>query len=65
GLTLEPALRSYHLLPSVRAHLLAKLGRNAEARTELERAVSLTTNERERQLLLDRLAAHPVNGAAG
>jgi RNA polymerase sigma factor (sigma-70 family) len=53
----SPALADYHLLPSVRADLLAKLGRTAEARTELERAASLTRNERERELLLARAAA--------
>ncbi|MGW1807984.1 RNA polymerase sigma factor [Streptomyces sp. NPDC002078] len=52
ALTAEPALRDYHLLPSVRGDLLARLGRTAEARTEFERAVALTRNERERQLLL-------------
>ena len=50
----EPVLESYHLLPSVRADFLAKLGRFAEARAELQRAVSLTRNTRERTLLLDR-----------
>jgi RNA polymerase sigma-70 factor, ECF subfamily len=50
----EPALKEYHLLPSVRANLLAKLGRFDEARSELERAAALTRNARERQLLLDR-----------
>jgi RNA polymerase sigma factor (sigma-70 family) len=50
----EPALRHYHLLPSVRGDLLAKLGRHAEARAEFERAASLTRNERERTLLLAR-----------
>jgi RNA polymerase sigma factor (sigma-70 family) len=50
----EPALESYHLLPSVRGDLLAKLNRFAEARTEFERAASLTRNERERMLLLER-----------
>lgn len=50
----EPALRSYHLLPSVRGDLLAKLGRVDEARTELERAASLAQNARERELLLFR-----------
>jgi RNA polymerase sigma factor (sigma-70 family) len=53
----EPSLKSYHLLPSVRGDLLTKLGRFNEARTELERAASLTRNARERQLLLDRAAA--------
>ncbi len=52
----EPALASYHLLPGVRGDLLIKLGRFAEARSELERAASLTRNERERRLLLDRAA---------
>ncbi|HMJ59886.1 MAG TPA: RNA polymerase sigma factor [Gemmatimonadales bacterium] len=50
----EPVLESYHLLPSVRADFLAKLGRFAEARAELQRAVSLTRNTRERTLLLER-----------
>jgi RNA polymerase sigma factor (sigma-70 family) len=53
----EPALRGYHLLPSVRGDLLTKLGRPAEARAEFERAASLTRNARERTLLLDRAAA--------
>jgi RNA polymerase sigma factor (sigma-70 family) len=47
-------LDSYHLLPSVRADLLLRLGRADEARAELERAAALTQNERERQLLLAR-----------
>ncbi|HEY2297351.1 MAG TPA: RNA polymerase sigma factor [Jatrophihabitans sp.] len=51
-----PALASYHLLPSVRGDLLAKLGRNAEARAEFDRAASLTSNEAERALLLARVA---------
>lgn len=54
ALTSEPALRDYHLLPSVRADLLIKLGRTKEARVELERAASLTRNGRERELLLER-----------
>ena len=53
----EPALRDYHLLPSVRGDLLAKLGRADEARAEFERAAALTRNTRERALLLDRAAA--------
>jgi len=53
----EPALRGYHLLPSVRGDLLVRLGRPAEARPEFERAAELTRNERERQLLLARAAA--------
>ncbi|MFF9176837.1 RNA polymerase sigma factor [Streptomyces sp. NPDC014793] len=52
----EPALRDYHLLPSVRADLLSRLGRTAEARAEFERAASLTRNARERALLLRRAA---------
>lgn len=56
-LTREPSLASYHLLPSVRGDLLAKLGRWAEARAELERAASITRNARERDLLLARAAA--------
>jgi RNA polymerase sigma factor (sigma-70 family) len=50
----EPALASYHLLPSVRGDLLAKLGRHDAARAEFERAASLTRNSRERELLLRR-----------
>jgi len=52
----EPALKEYHLLPSVRGDLLARLGRRAEARAEFERAASLTRNARERELLLARAA---------
>lgn len=50
----EPALADYHLLPSVRGDLLARLGRTTQARAEFERAAALTRNERERELLLDR-----------
>lgn len=53
----EPALAGYHLLPSVRGDLLARLGRGAEARAEFERAAALTQNARERTLLLARAAA--------
>ncbi|MGD0529143.1 MAG: DUF6596 domain-containing protein, partial [Polyangiaceae bacterium] len=53
----EPALAAYHLLPSVRGDLLAKLGRRDEARRELERAAAMTQNARERELLLARAAA--------
>jgi RNA polymerase sigma factor (sigma-70 family) len=49
-LAAEPALQHYHLLPSVRGDLLRKLGRNAEAQAEFERAAALTRNEREREL---------------
>jgi len=52
----DPALGGYHLLPSVRADLLAKLGRLDEARAELARAATLTRNARERALLLERAA---------
>src|SRR5262245_9408637 len=52
----EPALRTYHLLPSARGDLLQKLGRLDEARAEFERAAELTRNERERRLLLARVA---------
>ncbi len=53
-LTDEPALRDYHLLPSVRGDLLYRLGRTEEARAEFERAAALTRNARERELLLRR-----------
>jgi predicted RNA polymerase sigma factor len=53
----EPALAAYHLLPSVRGDLLAKLGRWDEARKELERAAAMTQNARERDLLLARSRA--------
>jgi RNA polymerase sigma-70 factor (ECF subfamily) len=53
----EPSLERYHLLPSVRADLLHKLGRFDEARAEFDRAASLTRNVRERELLLLRAAA--------
>jgi RNA polymerase sigma factor (sigma-70 family) len=56
ALTAEPLLRDYHLLPSVRGDLLAKLGRVDEARAEFERAAQMTQNERERRLLLQRAA---------
>ena len=49
-----PALRGYHLLPSVRGDLLDKLGRWEEARAEFERAAAMTKNGRERAMLLDR-----------
>ena len=50
----EPTLKGYHLLPAVRADLLQKLGRHAEAKAEFERAAGQTRNERERQVLLRR-----------
>ena len=52
-----PALQGYHHLPTVRGDLLEQLGRRQEARAEFERAASLTRNERERAVLLDRAAA--------
>jgi predicted RNA polymerase sigma factor len=58
----EPSLQGYHLLPSVRGDLLARLGRAAEARAEFERAAALTRNEREKALLLGRAGA--VSGGA-
>jgi RNA polymerase sigma factor (sigma-70 family) len=56
-LTAEASLKNYHLLPSVRGDLLAKLGRFAEARAEFEIAATLTRNSRERNLLLERARA--------
>jgi RNA polymerase sigma factor (sigma-70 family) len=53
----EPALRGYHLLPSVRGDVLVRLGRLAEARDEFERAADLCDNDRERELLLSRAVA--------
>ena len=57
ALAAEGSLADYHLLPSVRGDLLAKLGRDDEARAEFERAAALTRNVRERELLLERAAA--------
>ena len=57
GLSDEPALAGYHLLPAVRGDFLAKLGRLDEARAEFERAATLTRNARERDLLRARAAA--------
>jgi RNA polymerase sigma factor (sigma-70 family) len=67
-LSAEPSLARYHLFYAVRADFLGKLGRQAEARADLERAASLTQNERERQLLLERAASaapSPPSGRAG
>jgi RNA polymerase sigma-70 factor, ECF subfamily len=64
GLRSEPALNEYHLLPTVRGDLLEKLGRTDEARTEFQRAASLTRNSRERAVLLGRMAGcSPGNGS--
>ncbi|HEX4684511.1 MAG TPA: RNA polymerase sigma factor [Gemmatimonadaceae bacterium] len=57
GLRDDPALKDYHLLPSVRGDLLAKLGRNSEARAEFQRAAGMARNAREREFLLNRVAA--------
>jgi RNA polymerase sigma-70 factor (ECF subfamily) len=57
ALASEPSLKGYHLLPSVRGDLLAKLGRFEEARAEFERAASITRNARERELLMERARA--------
>jgi RNA polymerase sigma-70 factor, ECF subfamily len=56
-LTSEQALEGYHLLPSVRGDLLEKLGRFEEARTEFERAASMTQNQAVRTLLAERAVA--------
>jgi predicted RNA polymerase sigma factor len=61
ALAAEPALTNYHLLPSVRADLLAKLGRYAEAREELQRALAMTENRREQDLLTAKLNQTPLN----
>ena len=57
GLMKEPALKEYHLLPSVRGDFLAKLGKFAAARSEFERAASMTRNAREKEMLLERAVA--------
>lgn len=64
GLQNDPALRSYHLLPSVRGDLLRKLGRLQEARAEFERAAAMTRNVREQELLLQR-ARECASGSRG
>ncbi|WP_052442418.1 sigma-70 family RNA polymerase sigma factor, partial [Streptacidiphilus neutrinimicus] len=70
ALRLDPTLQDYHLLPSVRADLLVRLGRTAEARTEFRRAAGLTRNDAERAFLLRRAdalgvaPAGPLLGAA-
>jgi RNA polymerase sigma factor (sigma-70 family) len=63
-LTEEPTLRNYHLLPSVRADLLSKIGRFADARVEFERAAEMAGNERDRELLLKRAAACRINAGS-
>jgi RNA polymerase sigma-70 factor, ECF subfamily len=64
GLAEEPALGSYHLLPSVRGDLLFKMGRTAEARKEFERAALMAENAREHELLLARAKACETKGQA-
>ena len=54
GLATESALTGYHLLHSVRGDLLMKLGRFAEARKELQRAIAMTQNKREQELLMEK-----------
>jgi RNA polymerase sigma-70 factor, ECF subfamily len=61
----EPSLKAYHLLPAVRGALLMKLGRSEEARSEFERAASLTENVRERELLQRRAADCAVERREG
>ena len=61
ALAAEPALANYHLLPSVRGDLLIKLERYAEAREELQRAIAMTENKREQDLLLEKLKQIPNN----
>jgi predicted RNA polymerase sigma factor len=51
----EPALKNYHLLPSVRGDLLERLGRMEEASAEFEKAASMTRNESEKELLRERI----------
>ncbi|MCX5192411.1 sigma-70 family RNA polymerase sigma factor [Streptomyces sp. NBC_00249] len=65
SLTTDPALRDYHLLPSVRGDLLARLGRHQEARLEFHRAASLTRNAAERAFLRRRGDAIAAAGPSG
>ena len=61
----EPSLKAYHLLPAVRGDLLRKLGRFEEARTEFERAASLTENVVERELMQRRATECTAERMAG
>jgi predicted RNA polymerase sigma factor len=61
----EPSLKLYYLLPSVRADLLVKVGRHEEASIEFERAALLTSNERERDLSMERARAAARNAVSG
>jgi integrase len=65
ALVADPALRDYHLLPSVRGDLLARLDRATEARREFERAAELARTEAERAFLLRKAAALPVAATSG
>ncbi|MEN0071254.1 MAG: sigma-70 family RNA polymerase sigma factor [Propionicimonas sp.] len=60
-----PALRGYHLVPSVRGDLYQRLGRGREAAVEFERAAGMTSNARERQLLLGRAEAARLDPGPG
>jgi len=60
GLAHEPALKTYHLLGSVRGDLLQKLGRFEEARAAFEAAAKLAGNRREQDLLRRRAAEPPT-----
>ncbi len=62
ALASAPALKNYHLLPSVRADLLGKLGRHGEAQAEFIRAAGMTRNQREQALLLARAEKAGVAG---
>jgi predicted RNA polymerase sigma factor len=59
-----PALSGYHLLPSVRGELLDKLGRHEEAQAEFARAATMTQNEQERRLLLNRASGRSAGQAS-
>jgi predicted RNA polymerase sigma factor len=65
GLLGEPALKSYHLLPSVRGELLHKLGRYEQARVAFEAAAALADNRRERDLLRRRAAEAAAMSSSG
>ena len=64
ALSSEPALSGYYLLPTVRGDLLARLGRDEEARIEFDRAASLTQNSRQRASLLERMAESSAQNGA-
>ena len=65
ALVADGALAAYHLLPAVRGDLLAKLGRDEEARAEFQRAAELTRNERERDVLLARARDAAISASRG